>query len=107
MRVHSYAYTGWYYTQLNGATMFSHLDMNHGYHQLELKENLCDITTSATHVGLYGYKGLNFGTKSSGEIFQDTVNKEITCEIPGCIKIGDDILVFGKGQEEHYQCLEK
>ena len=93
--------------KLNGATMFSRLDLNHGYHQLELKENLCDITTSATHVGLYRYKRLNFGTKSSGEIFQDTVSKELTCDIPGCINISDDILVFGKGQEEHDQCLEK
>ena len=93
--------------KLNGATMFSRLDLNHGYHQLELKENLCDITTSATHVGLYRYKRLNFGTKSSGEIFQDTVSKELTCDIPGCINISDDILVFGKGQEEHDQFLEK
>ena len=29
------------------------------------------------------------------------------CDIPGCINISDDILVFGKGQEEHDQCLEK
>ena len=54
-----------------------------------------------------GTRDLIFGTKSSGEIFQDTVNKEITCDIPGCSNIGDDILVFGKGQEEHDQCLEK
>ena len=52
--------------ELNGATVFSHLDMNHGYHQLELKENSRDITTFATHVGLYRYKRLNFGTRSAG-----------------------------------------
>ena len=51
--------------ELNGATVFSHLDMNHGYQQLELKENSCDITTFATHVGLYRYKRLNFGTRYS------------------------------------------
>ena len=39
--------------KLNGATVFLHLDMNHGYQKLELKENSCDITTFATHVGLY------------------------------------------------------
>ena len=33
--------------ELNGATVFSHLYMNHGYHQLELKENSRDITTFA------------------------------------------------------------
>ena len=55
--------------KLNDASVFSHLDMNHGYCQLELKENSHDVTTSATHVGLYRYKRLNFGTKSSGEMF--------------------------------------
>ena len=38
--------------ELNGATVFSHLDMNHGYQQLDLKENSRNITTFATHVGL-------------------------------------------------------
>ena len=93
--------------ELNGATVFSHLDMNHGYHQLELKENSRDITTFATHVGLYRYKRLNFGTRSAGEIFQETVSKEITRDIVGCINISDDILVFGRNQKEHDQNLEK
>ena len=93
--------------ELNGATVFSHLDMNHGYHQLELKENSCDITTFATHVGLYRYKRLNFGTRSAGEIFQETVSKEITRDIVGCIYISDDILVFSRNQKEHDQNLEK
>ena len=93
--------------ELNGATVFSHLDMNHGYQQLELKENSRDITTFATHVGLYRYKRLNFGTRSAGEIFQETVSKEITRDIVGCINISDDILVFGRNQKEHDQNLEK
>ena len=32
--------------ELNGATVFSHLDMNHGYHQLELEENSRDTCRS-------------------------------------------------------------
>ena len=84
--------------------------MNHGYHQLELKENSCDITFCDTcrslqvHVGLYR---LNFGTRSAGEIFQETVSKEITQDIVGCINISDDILVFSRNQKEHDQNLEK
>ena len=61
--------------ELNGATVFSDLDMNRRSHQLELKENSRDITTFATHVGLYRYKRLSFGTRSAGEIFQETVSK--------------------------------
>ena len=61
--------------ELNGATVFSDLDMNRRSHQLELKENSRDITTFATHVGLYRYKRLSFGTRSAGKIFQETVSK--------------------------------
>lgn len=93
--------------ELNGATMFSHLDMNHGYHQLELKENSCDITTFATHVGLYRHKRLNFGAKSCGEIFKDTVSKEIKRDIPGCINMSDNSPVFGKDQEEHDKLFKR
>ena len=82
--------------ELNGATVFSHLDMNHGYHQLELEESSWDITTFSMHVQLYRYKRLNFGTRSAGEIFQDTVSREITQDIPGCLNISDDILVYCK-----------
>ena len=93
--------------ELNGATVFYHLDINHGYHQLELKENNRDITTFATHLGLYRYKRLNFGTRSAAEIFQETVNKENTRDIVGCINISGDILAFGRNQKEHDQNLEK
>ena len=90
-----------------GPELFSHFDVNHGYHQLELKEKNRDIITFATHVGLYRYNRLCFGTRSAGEIFQETVSKEITRDIVGCINITDDILVFGRNQKEHDQNLEK
>ena len=77
---------------LNGATVFSHLDMNHGYHQIELQENSRDITTFSTHIGLYRYKRLNFGTRSAGEIFQDTVSREITRDISRYLNISVHIL---------------
>ena len=47
------------------------------------------------------------GTRSAGEIFQDTVSREITQDIPGCLNISDDILVYGKNQQEHDLNLEK
>lgn len=93
--------------ELHGATVLSHLDMNYGYHQVELQENSRDITTFSTHIGLYSCKRLNFGTRSAGEISQDTVSSEITRDTPGCLNISDDILVCGKNQQEHDQNLEK
>ena len=93
--------------ELNGSMIFSHLDMNHGYHQLQLNENSRDITTFSTHIGLYRYRCLNFGTKLAGEIFDYTIRKELTQDIPSCMDISDDILVHGKTQEEHDSSLKQ
>ena len=62
--------------ELSGSTVFSHLDMCKGYHQLELKEESRNVTTFSTHVGLYRYKRLNYGTRSAAEIFQETVRED-------------------------------
>jgi len=42
-------------TDLNGATIFSKIDLNKGYHQLELDHESRYITTFKTHQGLYSY----------------------------------------------------
>ncbi|XP_060594467.1 uncharacterized protein LOC132748833 [Ruditapes philippinarum] len=58
---------------LSGARVFSKLDLNHGYHQLELSEESRNITTFTTHVGLRRYKRLSFGINSAAEIFQNAL----------------------------------
>lgn len=58
---------------LNGATVFSKLDLCAGYHQLTLAPESRHMTTFVTHKGLRRYKRLNFGTNSASEIFQKTI----------------------------------
>ena len=58
---------------MNGSTIFSKIDLNKGYHQLELDEESRYITTFTTHVGLFRYKRLSFGINSAAEIFQKAV----------------------------------
>ena len=60
---------------LNGATTFSALDLNNGYHQLELHKSSRFITTFSTHVGLRRYKRLFFGVNEASEIFQDQIRQ--------------------------------
>ena len=48
-------------SDLNGAKVFSKLDMTQAYHLLDIDEDSRQITTSATHVGLFKYKTLLFG----------------------------------------------
>ena len=90
---------------LNGATVFSKLDLRSGYHQLSLASESRYITTFATHKGLRRYKRLNFGTNSASEIFQNAINEQVR-DIQGVINISDDIIVFGETQEKHDEALE-
>ena len=89
---------------LNGATVFSKLDMSQAYHQLELDEASRYITTFSTHVGLRRYKRLLFGVNAASEIFQNAI-ATILADIPGARNLSDDIIVFGKTQEDHDKAL--
>ena len=68
-------------SDLNGAKVFSKIDLTSGYHQLELTPESRSITTFSTHVGLFRYKRLNFGISSASEIFQETI-RNIIQDIP-------------------------
>ncbi|KAK3751390.1 hypothetical protein QZH41_002583 [Actinostola sp. cb2023] len=89
---------------LNGSTVFSKIDLNQGYHQLELDADSRNITTFATHLGLFRYKRLSFGINSASEIFQKAIEEAVQ-GIEGARNISDDIIVFGKQQDDHDNAL--
>ena len=66
-----------------GAKYFSKLDLAQAYHQLELHEDSRYITTFSTHVGLFRYKRLNYGTNAAAEVFQYTLQQQLQGTIPG------------------------
>ena len=70
---------------LNGATVFSKLDLRSGYHQLTLAQESQYITTFATHKGLWRYNRLNFSTNSASKIFQKQI-QFLLASIPRLIK---------------------
>ena len=90
---------------LNGATVFSKLDLQSGNHQLTLAPESRYITTFATHKGLWRYTRFNFGTNSASEIFQKTIQDQLR-HIHGVLNISDDVIVFGKTQADHDKALE-
>ena len=91
---------------LNGAKVFSKLDLRSGYHQLELQESSRYITCFSTHLGIFRHKRFNFGISSACEIFQETI-RNVVQDINNVKNISDDILVYGKNQEEHDISLER
>ena len=74
---------------LNGATVFSKLDLNQGYHQLPLHPDSSHITTFSTHMGLFRYKRLSFGNKAAAEKFQNVIASAIS-DIPNVKNISDE-----------------
>ena len=92
------------FSELNESTIFSKLDRNKGYHQLELLPESRYITTFATHVILRRYKRLKFGTSSAAEAFQEAIRGVIQ-GVRGTLNISDDIIVHGNSRQQHDEAL--
>ena len=90
--------------QMNGAKVFSRLDLRSSFHQIPLEKDSRYITTFACHNGLYRYKRLFFGINSAPETHQRII-QHIIQDIPGCKNIADDIIIFAQNQEEHNKIL--
>ena len=77
--------------EVNGAKIFSKLDLAQGYHQIVLDEKSRDITTFSTPQGLFRYKRLIFGAKNAFEDFQKIIETNITHDIDGVFNISDKV----------------
>ena len=85
---------------LSGSTFFSKIDLKWGFHQILLSQESRHITTFVSHRGLYRYKRLMFGVTSAPEKCQQVIRDVLRgCE--GVANIADDLVVYGKGVEEH------
>ena len=98
---------------LNGATVFSKIDLKWGFRQIELEEQSHEITTFVTHRGLYRYTRLMFGITSAPEKYQKIIS-EVIRGCKGVHNIADDLIVYGADLEEHdrnlhavLQCLRQ
>ena len=90
--------------QMNGASVFSKLDLAQAVYQVELESDSRYITTFATNNGLYRYKRLFLGVNSAPETYQRIIQQVIQ-DIPGCRNIIDDIIIYASNQQEHDKIL--
>ena len=80
--------------------------MNNGFHQLVLSKDSRNIMVFSTHAGLRRYKTkIKYGISASPAIFQNEIDKPYT-DWMDAINISDDIIIFGKSQQEHDKNLE-
>lgn len=85
---------------LNGCKYFSTIDLKSGYHQLELDENLRNITVFSSSLGLFRYKRLFFAIRCESEMFQRVIS-HLLQGIEGVANSQDDIRVGGQTREQH------
>ena len=86
------------------STIFSKVDLNQGYHQIELDEESRNLTTFACSKGIFRYLRLVFGVSSALEHFQFLLSQLFVGE-KGIVVIFDDILIHGANQKEHDRAL--
>jgi hypothetical protein len=92
--------------KLYGASVFSSLDLQSGYHQIRVAEADTKKTAFITHKGLYEYRVMPFGLCNAPSHFQRQMN-QMFAHLPYVVVYLDDILVFSKNQKEHCQHLRK
>ena len=91
--------------KLHGARVFTVFDATSGYWQVKLDKKSSLLTTFNTPFGRYRFTRLPFGVNSAQDVFQKEI--DLTYEgLPGVAAIVDDILVYGKNQEDHDAKLE-
>ena len=85
---------------MNGAKIFSKLDIKKAFHQIPLAEESRNLTTITTHLGLFRYTRLHMGISCASEIFSEAFRVMLE-GLQGQVNMADDILVFGKSREDH------
>ena len=84
-----------------GATLFSTLDAEKAFYQIQLDEESSRLLTFNTPFGRYRYLRMPMGIKSAPEVYQRRM-KQVFEGIQGVKVIMDDIIItYGSTQDEH------
>ena len=84
----------------SGAKVFTKMDAKNGYWAIELDEESQYLTTFNSPFGRYCYKRMPFGLVMSQDVYQSRID-QIVEQCPGVVGIADDMVVYGRNEEEH------
>ena len=94
------------FDQLQGAKIFSKIDIRSGLHQLKIREQDIPKTAFTTRYGLYEYTIMSFGLTNAPAYFMSMMNKVFMEFLDKFVVVLiDDILVYSKNEEEHKEHL--
>ena len=94
------------FDKLQGAQVFSSIDLQSAYYQVRLKPEDVPKTAFTTPMGLYEFRVLCFGLTNAPGTFQNIMNDVLKDVIGKFVLVYlDDIVIFSKNEAEHYKHL--
>ena len=96
------------FVQLQGATVFSKMDLRLGYHQLRVREGEIPKTTFRSRYGHYEFLIMFFGLTNAPAVFMELMNRVFKEFLDTfVIVLIDDILVYSMSEADHEEHLRK